>query len=565
MLKHLSIKNVAVIEAAEIDFDRGFSVLTGETGAGKSIIIDAINMLKGERASKNMIRAGETKARVDGEFETDNISAEKIADILGTDAESQIIISREMNSDGKNTIRVNGIPVNLSMLKMIGEYLVNIHGQHDNTSLLSVKSHIGFLDSFGGEKTAELLRCYGSINSEYHRCKDELEQINTDEQENLRKKDMLTFQTDELMAANLRIGEDEELERRKLELDNASKISENTSVAYDMLYGSDEGTTHDLLWSAIKKLEEISDFSEDISAICEALRDAGYAIDEQARELKSYSDHVFYNEEEANEIEERLELIYTLKRKYGNTIADILSFYEEALAELGKIETSGERAAELEAVLTKLDADRKTAANALTEQRTKCARELEQRVQRQLADLNMAKVEFEVVIQNAEYSSLGADSVEFMICTNVGEQKKPLAQIASGGELSRIMLAIKNVLAGYDTDKTVIFDEIDTGVSGNAAQKIGEKLFSMSVKSQVLCITHLPQISALADTHYLIKKNVADGRTLTQVTALDKNGRIEEVARTLTGAEVSVIARENARQLIEEAEVIKELIKKQTN
>ncbi|MBE7051134.1 MAG: DNA repair protein RecN [Ruminococcaceae bacterium] len=565
MLKHLSIKNVAVIEAAEIDFDRGFSVLTGETGAGKSIIIDAINMLKGERASKNMIRAGETKARVDGEFETDNISAEKIADILGTEAESQIIISREMNSDGKNTIRVNGIPVNLSMLKMIGEYLVNIHGQHDNTSLLSVKSHIGFLDSFGGEKTAELLRCYGSINSEYHRCKDELEQINTDEQENLRKKDMLTFQTDELMAANLRIGEDEELERRKLELDNASKISENTSVAYDMLYGSDEGTTHDLLWSAIKKLEEISDFSEDISAICEALRDAGYAIDEQARELKGYSDHVFYNEEEANEIEERLELIYTLKRKYGNTIADILSFYEEALAELGKIETSGERAAELEAVLTKLDADRKTAANALTEQRTKCARELEQRVQRQLADLNMAKVEFEVVIQNAEYSSLGADNVEFMICTNVGEQKKPLAQIASGGELSRIMLAIKNVLAGYDTDKTVIFDEIDTGVSGNAAQKIGEKLFSMSVKSQVLCITHLPQISALADTHYLIKKNVAEGRTLTQVTALDKNGRIEEVARTLTGAEVSVIARENARQLIEEAEVIKELIKKQTN
>lgn len=564
MLKHLSIKNVAVIEAAEIDFDMGFSVLTGETGAGKSIIIDAINMLKGERASRSLIRAGESKARVDGEFETDGDAAGAIADILGTEPDTEIIVSREMNIDGKNTIRVNGVPVSLGMLKSIGEYLVNIHGQHDNTSLLSVRSHIGFLDRFGGKELEKLLTEYKEIYKKYNLVSEELEDLSTNEQENLRKRDMLIFQTEELEAAELEAGEDEELEAKKLLLDNAASIAENTSLAYDMLYGGEEGTCHDILWSAIRKLEEISDYSADISELCSSLSEAGYLIDEKARELRSVCDSSDFDPGEKNRVEARLELIYNLKRKYGSTIEEILDFYDNAKSELEKIDFSGERAEELEAELAKLSALRANAAQALSAQRKKCGEVLAQKVKEHLADLNMAKVDFEVAVTEADFGADGADDVEFLICTNIGEEKKPLAKIASGGELSRIMLAIKNVLASFDNNKTVIFDEIDTGVSGNAAQKIGEKLFSMSLGSQVLCITHLPQISALADTHYLIEKTVADGRTLTSVRPLTANGRIEEVARTLGGAEVTDIAKENARQLLSDAEKIKEQIRKKT-
>jgi len=564
VLKHLSIKNVAVIESADIDFDSGLSVLTGETGAGKSIIIDAINMLKGERASRSLIRAGETKARVDGVFETDSSSAAAIADIMGTESETEIIISREMNSDGKNTIRVNGMPVNITMLKAIGEHLVNIHGQHDNTSLLSVRSHIGFLDRFGGEETAKLILQYRDIHSSLEKMQSELSELCTSEQENLRRRDMLLFQTKELEEAQLEIGEEEELEARLLLLDNAQSIAQNTSVAYEMLYGGEEVTCHDVLWSAIKKLEDVSDFSPEVADLCASLSEAGYLIDEKARELRSVCDGISFDGAEKKNVEDRLELIYNLKRKYGSTIEEILEFYDNACEELSKIENSDERAAELESEIQKLSLLRKNAASALSAQRQRCARKLEAQVKSHLADLNMAKVEFEVHMTEADYGSNGADSVEFLICTNVGEEKKPLAKIASGGELSRIMLAIKNVLAAFDGGKTVIFDEIDTGVSGNAAQKIGEKLYSMSLSAQVLCITHLPQISALADTHYLISKTVSSGRTLTCVEPLDTDGRAQEIARTLGGAEVTDIARQNARELINSAEDIKKYIRNKT-
>lgn len=560
MLKHLSIKNVAVIEQAEIDFEVGFSVLTGETGAGKSIIIDAINMLKGERTSKSLIRAGETKARVDGEFEIGTASANAIAEILGTDPEEQIIISREMNLDGKNTIRVNGVPVNLATLKAIGEYIINIHGQHDNTSLLSVKSHVGFLDKFGSDKIALALADYQDIHRQCCELEAELEESTTDEQEKLRRRDMLTYQIDELEEADLQPGEDEELEKRKLLMDNASRINENTSYAYDVLYGGEDGTVHDMLWSAISKLEEISDFNGEINDIYTSLTETGYLLDEKVRELRNFCDHVSFDEREAEAIEQRLETIYTLKRKYGNSIEDILDFLASAKDELDKIETSSERAAQLETLIIEAKSKRKLAADKLSKLRQKYSAELAKRVCAVLTDLNMAKVEFYVSVENCDYKENGCDNVEFMIRTNVGEDTKPLAKIASGGELSRVMLAIKNVLAGYDNDKTVIFDEIDTGVSGSAAQKIGEKLFSMSVGSQVLCITHLPQISALADNHYLIRKEVVGERTLTSIEALDKSGRIDEVARTLGGATITVITRENARQLLEEADAVKAVI-----
>jgi len=466
-----------------------------------------------------------------------------------------------MHSDGKNTVRVNGVPVNLAMLKSIGECLVNIHGQHDNTSLLSVKSHRGFLDRFAGEPLKEALENYQLIHRECNLIETELEDICTDEQEKLRRRDMLSFQLEELDDADLVAGEDAELEAKKLLMDNASKITDNTSAAYEMLYGSDSGAVHDLLWTAVNKLEEISDFNGEIKEIYSALSETSYLLDEQIRELKFFCDHTSFDRSEAEEVENRLELIYTLKRKYGNTIEEILEFRENAREELEKIETSDARAKDLEKRLEICIKERERLAAELTNLRRKASMELSERVKRQLADLNMAKVDFGVIITRADFGEHGADSVEFTVCTNVGEEMKPLAKIASGGELSRIMLAIKNVLAGYDHDKTVIFDEIDTGVSGNAAQKIGEKLYSMSLGAQVLCITHLPQISALADNHYLIQKEISGDRTRTSVVLLDRDGRIEEIARTLGGATISVVTRENARQLLDEAEVIKQMMK----
>ncbi len=557
MLKHLTIKNVAVIERANIDFGGGFNVLTGETGAGKSIIIDSINMLRGDRASRALIRGGETKARVDGEFEIDSSAAEEIADILGSDPEKELIISRELSSDGKNTIRINGMPANITMLKLIGEKLIDIHGQHDTASLLSVKTHIDFLDSFGKEKIAPVLESYKELHSRCVDIQNELDSINTNEQEKLHRHDLLMYQKEEIEDADIKIGEDEELEKRKILIDNSAKIAENTNAAYDMLYGNDEVTAHDLLWGAVSKLEEISDFDAEINDIYSVLSEAGYAIGDKVRELKDFCDHISFDAEEAEETEQRLEVIYNMKRKYGASIEKINLYYENICSELNDIDSSDERAAELESELDRCKEKREKAAKELTDLRKKYGTLLSEHIEKQLEDLNMAKVEFKVRIDDSDYKPDGADSVEFLIRTNVGEDLKPLAKIASGGELSRIMLAVKNVLSGFDMSKTVIFDEIDTGVSGKAAQKIGEKLYSMSRSSQVLCITHLPQIAAFADNQYLIEKHVEDGRTLTRVNILEDDARVCEIARTLGGADITEIALSNAKQLISDAQKIK--------
>lgn len=555
MLKHISIKNVAVIEEVNIDFSSGLSVLTGETGAGKSIIIDSINLLKGERGSKSLIRAGEEKARVNGVFDVDTITAQKIADILGSDPETDVIISRELSSDGKNTIRINGTPANLAMLKSVGELLVNIHGQHDNTSLLSVKTHLGLLDSYGKEEIAPVLEKYRVL---FEKCKElnlQISKLDTDEQEKLRRKDMLEFQIAELGEASLEIGEDEELLARKLVLDNAQKISENTRRAYDALYGGEAGTAHDTLWEAINLLERISDFDSSINDVYSSLSEIADTLDEKVRDLRHISENLSFDGQEANEIEERLDLIQTLKRKYGSSIEEILEFYQNACTELKEIETSSERSEKLKLELEKSKKELGKLADELTDLRQKHAKALSQRIMTELADLNMAKVEFKVELTPCEsFKPTGTIDAEFMVRTNVGEEIKPLAKIASGGELSRIMLAIKTVLRDTDTVKTSVFDEIDTGVSGMAAQKIGEKLRSMAKDSVVLCITHLPQIAALANNHYLISKSVTDGRTTTKVTELDFDQRIDEIARTLGGASVTDITKENAKQLLTDAQ-----------
>ena len=551
MLKHLSIKNVAVIEDVSIDFAEGLSVLTGETGAGKSIIIDSINLLKGERASKSLIRSGEESLRVDGVFEVDDDTAGKIADIMGTDAENEIIISRTLSTDGKNTIRINGSPANLAMLKMTGELLINIHGQHDNTSLLSVKTHLGFLDSYGKDEIAPVYAKYREIFDNCKEIKRKIDEIDTDEQEKLRRKDMLEYQIAELEEANLQQGEEEELMARKLVLSNAQKISDNTIRAYDALYGGENGTAYDKLWEAANLLEKISGFDTKIDEVYSSLCDIAESLNEKARDLRYIQDGLSFDEEEADKIEERLDLIQTLKRKYGNSIEEILVFYDKICNELEDITTGSKRLESLNKELNENKKKLESEAQKLCKLRQTYAALLSQKVMASLSDLNMEKVLFEVKLTELEsYKPTGTYDAEFMVRTNVGEETKPLSKIASGGELSRIMLAIKSVLRDTDSVKTSVFDEIDTGVSGMAAQKIGEKLLSMSKGNVVLCITHLPQIASLADNHYLISKSVDGGRTRTNVKLMDFNERVDEIARTLGGASVTDITRENARQLL---------------
>ncbi len=559
MLKFLSIKNVAVIENVNIEFKCGFNLLTGETGAGKSIIIDSLNMLKGERTSKGLIRNGETKARVDGMFEISQKLAAYLSDEYGIDTDGELLVSREITSDGKGSIRINGLPATLSMLKAVGGYLINIHGQHDNTSLLSKKTHIRFLDSFGAEEIAKAKEKYYEVYSEYNTVKSEIEKINFDEREALRRADLLKYQIDEIDEAALTAGEDAELESRRMVLENAMNIASSTNKAYTLLYeGSEyETSAYDALSSAAGAIEGIIKFDPQLESIYSYLTEAADTVSDNARELKHFCDEIDSTGGELDEIENRLELIHTLKMKYADSIEEILEKRAEFQNQLDSITGSGERLEILKSRLEKLGSDREKAAHELTELRKKYSALLAQSIKNELTQLDMPSVTFDAVINSCDYKSDGADDVEFAICTNAGEGLKPLAQIASGGELSRIMLAVKSVLRSSDNEELMIFDEIDTGVSGRTAQKIGEKLWEMSQNAQVICITHLPQIAAMADCHYLIQKHTADGRTHTTVEPLSGDARTAEVARTLGGETVTAAALDNAKELIRLAEELK--------
>jgi len=559
MLKALSIKNVAVIENVNIDFSDGFNILTGETGAGKSIIIDSLNMIKGERVSKDIIRNGETRAKVDAIFDVSPAVSKWINEEFGIENDGELLVSREITLDGKGNVRINGTPVLVSMLKSIGERLINIHGQHDNTSLLSPKTHITFLDSYGGGEVSTSLEKYQVLHKQYKEIKSEIEKIDIDEKESLRRLDMLKYQIDEIDAASLVSGEDTELEARRAILENSLKIASSTNKAYASLYESgDFGTSaYDALWSALNAIEGIIHLDPSLEQTYSSLSDAGEAISEGARFLKNYCDDIDSSGYELDEIQNRLEEIHILKKKYGNTIEEILEKRDEFQSELDSINGSGENLERLKKELEEVGGKREIAAKELTEIRKKCADGLNNSIMKELADLNMPNVIFDTHFKESDFKANGADEVEFLICTNAGEGLKPLASIASGGELSRIMLAIKSTLADCDGAKLLIFDEIDTGVSGATAQRIGEKLWKMSGFSQVMCITHLPQIAAMADHHYFIKKHTDGERTHTEVTLLDTNERINEIARALGGTQISDAAKSNAAELIELAEKFK--------
>ncbi len=563
MLRTLSIKNIAVIENVNIDFAKGFNILTGETGAGKSIIIDSINLLKGERANKDIIRNGEAKARVDAVFDIDLLASEELSEALGMDIGDEVMLSRELSADGKSACRIDGTPVTLAMLKTAGDRLINIHGQHDNTSLMSKKTHIAFLDGFGGSEVESAKQEYVLLHKEYGEVAKAIEAIDTDEKERERRAELLKYQINEIEMSGIFIGEDTELEERRTVLKNSYKIASSTTRAYESLYGGSDGmsqSAYDALWSAIKALEPICELDKKLDEVYGALSDASDTIAETARFLKDYCDDVESTSGELDSIEQRLEDIDDLKHKYAPTIEQILAKKQEMEEELEELTQGEERLSELNARLSELDKKRQSAANTLTDVRKRHASTLCSAVAQELTGLCMPNVKLDTDFKEIPYRADGADDVEFVICTNAGEGLKPLSRIASGGELSRIMLAIKSVLADSDSEKLLIFDEVDSGVSGAAAQSIGEKLWKTSRYSQVICITHLPQIAAMADNHYLIKKHTDLERTRTNVTLLSAEERIDEIARTLGGADITEAAAGNARELVRLADKFKEKI-----
>ena len=549
MLRLLHIENIAVIEQAEIAFDRGFNVLTGETGAGKSIVIDAISAILGERTYRDVIRTGAGHAFVsavfDGVPETPWFAENRVEY-----DPSELLVQREVYADGKNVCRVNGRPVTVAILKKLGGQLVNIHGQHDSQQLFDETKHLSYLDLFArneAERTA-YAACYERVLS----LRREQERLTLDEGEKLRRVEALQYQLEEIGRAGLQPGEDEQLENRRKLLQNAEKLSEALAAAAMALSGGEDASgAVDLVGEADHALARIARYDEGLAALGDRLSNLQYELEDVAGELRDHLDQMAYSGEELEQIESRLDVIHRLKRKYGGSVEEILQYAERAQRELDEITFSEERLAQLEKELAAATAEAKAAGLLLRETRQTAARAMETRLSQELAALDMPRAQFVCQLEETDLTPDGLDSLRFLMTANVGEALKPLSKVASGGELARIMLAIKNVLAEQDRVGTLIFDEVDAGVSGRAAQKVAEKLRAVSKNKQVLCVTHLPQIAAAADVHLLIAKTEREGRTYTQVTALDRPGRTREIARIIGGAEITETTLRSAGEMLQ--------------
>lgn len=551
MLSQLYIENIAVIEKAQIDFNAGFNVLTGETGAGKSIVIDSINAVLGERTSRDLIRAGADSAFVSAVFtDLSQDTAAKLEE-LGYAAEDDgtLMIQREISSS-KSLCRVNGRPATVSVLKEIGSSLVNIHGQHESYSLLSPDLHMGYLDSMGLPE--DLLTRYKDAFDKMRRAKKELDSLNMDEEQKARQIDLLTYQIEELEAADLQPGEEEELNRQKTMYSNSEKITRSLLSAGEALNGDEEtqGASSSVSFAA-DALEEAGRYMPELQELSERLKNISYDLEDCGNEIRGFNSQLEYDPAQLDTIETRLDTIYRLGLKYGGTSEKMLEYLAKIKARLEKIQLSDETAVKLTQEYKKLKALAETLAAEISNWRLKTANIFAHRVKDELKFLEMPNVKFEIKREPCPLNPLGCDKIEFLLSTNAGEPAKPIAKIASGGELSRIMLAIKTVLAGKDNIGTLIFDEVDTGVSGSAAQKVGLKLKEVSQNRQVVCVTHLAQIAALADTQYLIQKNVRKNKTYTQVEKLDYEGRKHELARIIGGAEITPLTLENAAEMLE--------------
>lgn len=547
MLSLLHIENIAVIECADISFDRGFNVLTGETGAGKSIVIDAISAILGQRAYRDMIRTGTIKASVRAVF-TEVPELPWFAD-NGVEYDPETVIQREIYLDGKNICRVNGSLVTVSILNKLGIQLINIHGQHDSASLFDESNHLNFLDDFSDNY--QLRSTYLETYSAVDKLRRKIGRITMDEGEKLRRMETLKYQIEEIEKANLIAGEDEELEARRKLLQNSEKIANGINDAVENLYGGDDSDgAASMLASAERALARVSKFSTQIEELHEKVADLMYQVQDAAELAREVQYELSYSADELDQIESRLDVIHRLRRKYGVTCADILEYLKKAKQELDEIEFADDHMERLKKKLKKAEKEAWDAALALRENRKETAKKLSERILTELAQLDMPKVQFACQFTELELTANGADAVAFYMSANVGEALKPMSKVASGGELARIMLAMKNVLAEQDRVNTLIFDEVDTGVSGRAAQKVAEKLRSVARNKQVLCVTHLPQIAAMGDTHLLIAKGERDGRTYTTVTPLDMEGRKRELARIIGGANITETTLKSAEEML---------------
>lgn len=551
MLSSLQIENVAVIQKAEVHFEPGLNVLTGETGAGKSILIDSINAILGNRTSKDLVRTGASKAVIRAAFEQVPSAVLDKLEQSGYERSEALLLSREITAEGKSSCRINGMPATAAVLRDLCGGLININGQHDSVGLLNPARHLGILDDYAQNRT--VFQEYYTLYRKLVQVKRELDALITDEAEKQRKIDLLQYQVQEIEDAGLTAGEEQTLENRRKVLSNASAIRDRLAQSYALLSGSDDAAgAVDLLGETSNAVDAAAQLDPALTAAAGQLLDLYYNAKDVAADLIGRLDAYDTNDAELDEVEQRLDLLYRLKRKYGSTVEDVIAFGQKAREELDNIQHSQQRYDALQAEKLRLYAKAREKAEMLTQTRLKAFEELNTRISGTLDFLNMPGVRMTLRHTRGPLASHGQDSVEFYISTNPGEAPKPLAKIASGGELSRITLAIKNAMADKDAVPTVIYDEIDSGVSGKAAGRIGEVLRQSAQGHQILCITHTAQIAALADCHLLIQKNVSNERTYTEIHPLDENGRVEALARLISGDHVTELSRANAREMLQE-------------
>lgn len=554
MLANLKIENVAVIEKAEVNFTHGFTVLTGETGAGKSILIDSINAILGNRTSRELVRSGAQKACIWATFEAIPASVKKQLEKCGYEASDDLLLYREINAEGKGSCRINGMPATAAVVRDISAGLLSIHGQHDSQSLTNPALHLDLLDQYAQNR--ELFAEYYRRYRELVTVKRQLDTANASEADKQRRIEALTAEIDAIDAAALQPGEEKTLQERKTVIIHAQSILEGITAAHLALAGDEDGEqagAADLLGGAVDGLQNSARLDESLAAMSERLNELYYSARDLATDLADRLDAYGFDAGELDQIESRLDTIYRIKQKFGMEVEELLARRDTAAAELENFQSSGQRIAELKARMQTLYAAAKEAAEALTQSRLKGFAAMNKQMKAALEFLNMPGIRFALKHARGPLSSHGQDTVEFLISTNPGEEPKPLAKIASGGELSRIMLAFKSALADRDALPTVIYDEIDTGVSGLAAGRIGQLLHQTAKGHQVLCITHTPQVAAFADNQLLIQKNVRNDRTFTEIHTLDMDGRVEVLARMISGDKVSELSLASARELIEKS------------
>ncbi|MDQ1145126.1 DNA repair protein RecN (Recombination protein N) [Bacillus sp. SORGH_AS 510] len=553
MLAEISIKNFAIIESLSISFEKGLTVLTGETGAGKSIIIDAIHLLVGGRGSSEFVRHGEDKAEIEGLFQLDDPKHPIIMKALefGIDIEEgMVVLRRDISKTGKSVCRINGKLVTISTLREIGSTLVDIHGQHEHQELMDETRHLSLLDQFGSEEIAASHSEYLEVYRRYEQTLHKLKSLSENDQQTAHRLDLIQFQLDEIQKANLKIHEDEELSEERRKLGNFERTFEALQSSYAALHGEQRGL--DWISMVMGYLEDAAALDPVYKETYEGVSNCFYQLEDAARTLRNELDVLEYDPQRLNEIEDRLNEINQLKRKYGRTINEIVEYAAKIEEEIETLQNKETHISELEKELSSIKKDLILEAKQLSEIRHKWAEKLTNLIHKELKELYMAKTVFEIRFEKEQehFSKTGVDHVEFYISTNPGEPLKPLSKVASGGELSRIMLALKSIFSKHQGVTSIIFDEVDTGVSGRVAQSIAEKIYKVASGSQVLCISHLPQVAAMADTHLFISKVITGGRTKTSVTPLSRGEKIKEIGRMISGAEITDLTKKHAEELL---------------